>query len=138
MSMVNLEPYRCFKLKPSRYWRWFQLFLGVAIIILLYPILTLWLWLLCVLLLTVSGYMFSLKPQVAQFEQLDGQIWSLKFVQNQKIQHVKIKQMIDHIFYIVIYVEDVSNSNKLSSFIVWQDQLAQKSWKMLKTQAKLA
>lgn len=138
MFTANLEPYRCFKLKPSQYWRWFQLFLGVVITILLYPVLTLWIWLLCVLFLIVSGYMFSLKPKVVQFEQLDGQIWSLKFVQNQQIQQVKIKQIVDHIFYIVIYFEDVSGSNKASNFIVWQDQLAQKSWKMLKIQAKLS
>ena len=137
MSTVNVANYTCFKLKPSQYRQVFQFFCGLIITILLYQALSLWLWLLCLITLGCSLFVFNRRPCVEQFEQLDKQIWSIKFYKNQDIEQVEIIKMVDHIFYIVVYYKTTLKQNKPKNLVLWQDQMSVKSWKMLKTRAKL-
>lgn len=137
MFMVNTKPYVCFKLKPSRFQRGFQLFFALVISILLLNLLSLLMSVFAVVLLCVSAYFMHKQAKIEQLEQLDVDIWSVKMTRNTHIQQVKIKQIIDHLFYIVIYVEDTQNLNHRLNLIIWHDQCDLKHWKMLKTQAKL-
>ena len=136
--MVHSQLYRCFKLKPSRLRYGFQLFFGLGIAILLFKLLSLSMWIIAVLLLLISAYLLHRQASIEQLEQLDADLWSVKISQNAQIQNVRIEQIVDHLFYIVIYFEDIKHLNKRSNFIIWQDQCDSKSWKMLKIQAKLA
>lgn len=137
MSTVNLNTYTSFKLKPSRYRKVFQFFCGLSIAVLLYYTVVVWIGLLCLIILGFSLFFFNQRPDIEQFEQLDEQIWSIKYFQNQLIQQVKIIKMVDHMMYVVIYCEDVLTQNKQENVVVWQDQLSPQSWKILKTQARL-
>ncbi|ENU28871.1 hypothetical protein F991_02995 [Acinetobacter sp. CIP-A165] len=77
----------------------------------------------------------SKKPQIQRFEYLDGQEWSFCFRHlPHSIQHRKIRQIIDHQCYIVIYFYDPLHP----PCIIWWDQLLVSQWKNLKILAKLA
>ncbi|RFC84249.1 hypothetical protein C9E89_007335 [Acinetobacter sichuanensis] len=91
----------------------------------------------CLIALGFSLFVFNQRPYVEQFEQLDKQIWSIKFYKNQDIEQFEIIKMVDHIFYIVVYYKTTLKQNKPKNLVLWQDQMSVKSWKMLKTRAKL-
>lgn len=137
MSTVNSNFYLCFQLKPSRSKYGFQFFFGLVISIILFQILSLGIWLVAVFLLLISAYFWHRQARIEQFEQLDVDLWSVKMTQDTVIQQVKIKKMVDHLFYIVIYFEDINALNKSSNIIIWHDQCDLKSWKMLKAHANL-
>ncbi|MCH7337354.1 hypothetical protein [Acinetobacter sp. NIPH 2699] len=130
MYMAN----RVFELQYSRFAIVLQLFIFMIIISLLYPFLPILLWLLCIVIMGVAWFIFQKKPQIQRFEYLEDQDWSFCFSHlPQAIQHRKIRQIIDHQCYIVIYFYDPLHL----PCIIWWDQLSILQWKNLKILAKL-
>ncbi|MCH7308775.1 hypothetical protein MMO38_11615 [Acinetobacter sp. NIPH 1852] len=131
MYMAN----RVFELQYSRFAIVLQLFIFIIIICLLYRLLSIPLWLLSIVIMAVAWFVFQKKPQIQRFEYLDGQEWSFCFRHlPHSIQHRKIRQIIDHQCYIVIYFYDPLHP----PCIIWWDQLSVSQWKNLKILAKLA
>lgn len=81
----------------------------------------------------VAMFVFKSRAQVAIFEHLDQNRWSIQYKNNPVIGSVILRNVIDHHFYIACYFEE----KKPSSLIIWRDQVELKQWKYLKTYAKL-
>ena len=130
MSMAN----RVFELQSSRFMIVLQLLIFIFLAILLYHVLPLWIWLLCLGIMAIVWFRFLQQPQVRRFEHLDGQDWSFEFANSDlPVQRWQIVKMIDHHCYIVLYFSSSQNKN----CIIWWDQLPVTQWKNLKTLVKL-
>ena len=130
MSMAN----RVFELQSSRFMIVLQLLIFIFLAILLYQVLPLWIWLLCLGIMAIVWFRFLQQPQVRRFEHLDGQDWSFEFANSDlPVQRWQIVKMIDHHCYIVLYFSSSQNKN----CIIWWDQLPVTQWKNLKTLVKL-
>ena len=125
---------RVFELQSSRFMIVLQLLIFIFLAILLYHVLPLWIWLLCLGIMAIVWFRFLQQPQVRRFEHLDGQDWSFEFANSDlPVQRWQIVKMIDHHCYIVLYFSSSQNKN----CIVWWDQLPVTQWKNLKTLVKL-
>ena len=125
---------RVFELQSSRFMIVLQLLIFIFLAILLYHVLPLWIWLLCLGIMAIVWFRFLQQPQVRRFEHLHGQDWSFEFVNSDlPVQRWQIVKMIDHHCYIVLYFS--SSQNK--KCIIWWDQLPVTQWKNLKTLVKL-
>ena len=125
---------RVFELQSSRFMIVLQLLIFIFLAILLYQVLPLWIWLLCLGIMAIVWFRFLQQPQVRRFEHLHGQDWSFEFVNSDlPVQRWQIVKMIDHHCYIVLYFS--SSQNK--KCIIWWDQLPVTQWKNLKTLVKL-
>ena len=130
MSTAN----RVFELQSSRFMIVLQLLIFIFLAILLYQVLPLWIWLLCLGIMAIVWFRFLQQPQVRRFEHLDGQDWSFEFANSDlPVQRWQIVKMIDHHCYIVLYFSSSQNKN----CIIWWDQLPVTQWKNLKTLVKL-
>lgn len=130
MSMAN----RVFELQSSRFMIVLQLLIFIFLAILLYQVLPLWIWLLCLGIMAIVWFRFLQQPQVRRFEHLHGQDWSFEFVNSDlPVQRWQIVKMIDHHCYIVLYFS--SSQNK--KCIIWWDQLPVTQWKNLKLLIKM-
>ena len=130
MSTAN----RVFELQSSRFMIVLQLLIFIFLAILLYHVLPLWIWLLCLGIMAIVWFRFLQQPQVRRFEHLHGQDWSFEFVNSDlPVQRWQIVKMIDHHCYIVLYFSSSQNKN----CIIWWDQLPVTQWKNLKTLVKL-
>ena len=130
MSMAN----RVFELQSSRFMIVLQLLIFIFLAILLYHVLPLGIWLLCLGIMAIVWFRFLQQPQVRRFEHLHGQDWSFEFVNSDlPVQRWQIVKMIDHHCYIVLYFSSSQNKN----CIIWWDQLPVTQWKNLKTLVKL-
>lgn len=130
MSMAN----RVFELQSSRFMIVLQLLIFIFLAVLLYHVLPLGIWLLCLGIMAIVWFRFLQQPQVRRFEHLHGQDWSFEFVNSDlPVQRWQIVKMIDHHCYIVLYFS--SSQNK--KCIIWWDQLPVTQWKNLKTLVKL-
>ena len=130
MSTAN----RVFELQSSRFMIVLQLLIFIFLAILLYHVLPLWIWLLCLGIMAIVWFRFLQQPQVRRFEHLDGQDWSFEFANSDlPVQRWQIVKMIDHHCYIVLYFSSSQNKN----CIIWWDQLPVTQWKNLKTLVKL-
>ena len=130
MSTAN----RVFELQSSRFMIVLQLLIFIFLAILLYHVLPLGIWLLCLGIMAIVWFRFLQQPQVRRFEHLHGQDWSFEFVNSDlPVQRWQIVKMIDHHCYIVLYFS--SSQNK--KCIIWWDQLPVTQWKNLKTLVKL-
>ena len=130
MSTAN----RVFELQSSRFMIVLQLLIFIFLAILLYQVLPLWIWLLCLGIMAIVWFRFLQQPQVRRFEHLHGQDWSFEFVNSDlPVQRWQIVKMIDHHCYIVLYFSSSQNKN----CIIWWDQLPVTQWKNLKTLVKL-
>ena len=130
MSMAN----RVFELQSSRFMIVLQLLIFIFLAILLYHVLPLGIWLLCLGIMAIVWFRFLQQPQVRRFEHLDGQDWSFEFANSDlPVQRWQIVKMIDHHCYIVLYFSSSQNKN----CIIWWDQLPVTQWKNLKTLVKL-
>lgn len=99
----------------------------------LYMLLIFWLWLGCIFVMLISYFYFRLQQeQISQFEYLADDEWSLYDLHQEHVTRVKIKKIIDHQFYIVIYFQ-----HRQPNLLIWQDQLSRIEWKSLKVLAKL-
>lgn len=125
---------RFFELQSSRFMIVLQLLIFIFLAILLYHVLPLGIWLLCLGIMAIVWFRFLQQPQVRRFEHLHGQDWSFEFVNSDlPVQRWQIVKMIDHHCYIVLYFS--SSQNK--KCIIWWDQLPVTQWKNLKTLVKL-
>lgn len=130
MSTAN----RVFELQSSRFMIVLQLLIFIFLAILLYHVLPLGIWLLCLGIMAIVWFRFLQQPQVRRFEHLDGQDWSFEFANSDlPVQRWQIVKMIDHHCYIVLYFSSSQNKN----CIIWWDQLPVTQWKNLKTLVKL-
>ena len=125
---------RFFELQSSRFMIVLQLLIFIFLAILLYHVLPLWMWLLCLGLMAIVWFRFLQQPQVRRFEHLHGQDWSFEFVNSDlPVQRWQIVKMIDHHCYIVLYFSSSQNKN----CIIWWDQLPVTQWKNLKLLIKM-
>ena len=125
---------RVFELQSSRFMIVLQLLIFIFLAILLYQVLPLWIWLLCLGIMAIVWFRFLQQPQVRRFEHLHGQDWSFEFVNSDlPVQRWQIVKMIDHHCYIVLYFS--SSQNK--KCIIWWDQLPVTQWKNLKLLIKM-
>ena len=125
---------RVFELQSSRFMIVLQLLIFIFLAILLYQVLPLWIWLLCLGIMAIVWFRFLQQPQVRRFEHLDGQDWSFEFANSDlPVQRWQIVKMIDHHCYIVLYFSSSQNKN----CIIWWDQLPELHWKNLKMLVKL-
>lgn len=130
MSMAN----RFFELQSSRFMIVLQLLIFIFLAILLYHVLPLGIWLLCLGIMAIVWFRFLQQPQVRRFEHLHGQDWSFEFVNSDlPVQRWQIVKMIDHHCYIVLYFSSSQNKN----CIIWWDQLPVTQWKNLKLLIKM-
>ena len=130
MSTAN----RVFELQSSRFMIVLQLLIFIFLAVLLYHVLFLGIWLLCLAIMAIVWFRFLQQPQVRRFEHLHGQDWSFEFVNSDlTVQRWQIVKMIDHHCYIVLYFSSSQNKN----CIIWWDQLPVTQWKNLKTLVKL-
>ena len=130
MSMAN----RVFELQSSRFMIVLQLLIFIFLAILLYQVLPLWIWLLCLGIMAIVWFRFLQQPQVRRFEHLHGQDWSFEFANSDlPVQRWQIVKMIDHHCYIVLYFSSSQNKN----CIIWWDQLPVTQWKNLKLLIKM-
>ncbi len=125
---------RVFELQSSRFMIVLQLLIFIFLAILLYQVLPLWIWLLCLGIMAIVWFRFLQQPQVRRFEHLHGQDWSFEFVNSDlPVQRWQIVKMIDHHCYIVLYFSSSQNKN----CIIWWDQLPVTQWKNLKLLIKM-
>ena len=130
MSMAN----RVFELQSSRFMIVLQLLIFIFLAVLLYHVLPLGIWLLCLGIMAIVWFRFLQQPQVRRFEHLDGQDWSFEFANSDlPVQRWQIVKMIDHHCYIVLYFSSSQNKN----CIIWWDQLPVTQWKNLKLLIKM-
>ena len=130
MSMAN----RVFELQSSRFMIVLQLLIFISLAVLLYHVLPLGIWLLCLGIMAIVWFRFLQQPQVRRFEHLHGQDWSFEFVNSDlPVQRWQIVKMIDHHCYIVLYFSSSQNKN----CIIWWDQLPVTQWKNLKLLIKM-
>ena len=130
MSTAN----RVFELQSSRFMIVLQLLIFIFLAVLLYHVLSLGIWLLCLAIMAIVWFRFLQQPQVRRFEHLHGQDWSFEFANSDlPVQRWQIVKMIDHHCYIVLYFSSSQNKN----CIIWWDQLPVTQWKNLKTLVKL-
>ena len=125
---------RVFELQSSRFMIVLQLLIFIFLAVLLYHVLPLWIWLLCLGIMAIVWFRFLQQPQVRRFEHLDGQDWSFEFANSDlPVQRWQIVKMIDHHCYIVLYFSSSQNKN----CIIWWDQLPVTQWKNLKLLIKM-
>ena len=125
---------RVFELQSSRFMIVLQLLIFIFLAVLLYHVLPLGIWLLCLGIMAIVWFRFLQQPQVRRFEHLDGQDWSFEFANSDlPVQRWQIVKMIDHHCYIVLYFSSSQNKN----CIIWWAQLPVTQWKNLKTLVKL-
>ncbi len=125
---------RVFELQSSRFMIVLQLLIFIFLAVLLYHVLPLGIWLLCLGIMAIVWFRFLQQPQVRRFEHLHGQDWSFEFANSDlPVQRWQIVKMIDHHCYIVLYFSSSQNKN----CIIWWDQLPVTQWKNLKTLVKL-
>lgn len=125
---------RVFELQSSRFMIVLQLLIFIFLAVLLYHVLPLGIWLLCLGIMAIVWFRFLQQPQVRRFEHLDGQDWSFEFANSDlPVQRWQIVKMIDHHCYIVLYFSSSQNKN----CIIWWDQLPVTQWKNLKLLIKM-
>lgn len=129
-----LSSHSRFQLKPSRFALAFQWVCLFIVSYCLFNIFNIVLWLVTVLVMVVIYFVFLKQAKIQKIEQLDHDEWSIQYLNSTDIQRSKIIRMIDHKIYIVIYLHD----KKIKPLVVWQDQVSDIQWKMLKIRIKLA
>ena len=103
---------RVFELQSSRFMIVLQLLIFIFLAVLLYHVLPLGIWLLCLGIMAIVWFRFLQQPQVRRFEHLHGQDWSFEFVNSDlPVQRWQIVKMIDHHCYIVLYFSSSQNDH---------------------------
>ena len=125
---------RVFELQSSRFMIVLQLLIFIFLAVLLYHVLPLGIWLLCLGIMAIVWFRFIQQPQVRRSEHLHGQDWAFEFANSDlPVQRWQIVKMIDHHCYIVLYFSSSQNKN----CIIWWDQLPVTQWKNLKLLIKM-
>ncbi|TCM70821.1 hypothetical protein EC844_10194 [Acinetobacter calcoaceticus] len=126
--------HRHYELKPSQIALGFRLSCLVLILYCSLQLLSATALILLSIVLLISALHFLKKPQVRVLSQLEGDEWSVQFRHQKSIQRVKIKKLLDHQLYIVVYFYN----NQAAPLLIWPDQMDRKSWKSLVVRCKLS
>ena len=111
----------------------FHFLIFVVLMVVLYKLLTVWLWAICLLIAVVAYVMCMRFPPMLLLQHLHEREWTLKSSKDEKVKQVQISHVIDHRLYIVIYFQHFQEK----PLLIWCDQVAWKDWKRLKTLSKL-
>ncbi|MFT4021049.1 MAG: hypothetical protein QM666_05970 [Acinetobacter sp.] len=129
MSISNL----LFQPKPSKIVWLFQLVFLVALGIIFWHLLSLWLSLFLLFIAILLLIRFNQQIEVVDLAYLDNEHWTMQCHSSEKIHHLELMQVIDHQLYIVLYWQN----GQYKSTVIWKDQLDLLHWKQLKVLAKL-
>ena len=134
-----------FQLKPSVIAIVFQLMIALLIVWLLLQVLSLWLSIICIIIVAWTYFKFVRARRILGLDQLDDREWSISYlvpgVASQHIkstarqtetQRVQLRQVIDHQIYIVLEFQQA-----FKPVVIWCDQVSKTQWKALKVLAKM-
>ena len=120
-------------LKHSRLSIVFQLIFLMLILILLSQLISIYFLIPATLALIAIWIMFRRHKRVEYLQQLEQDLWSIQYANDPKVYRVKIRQILNHGLYVVLYFEQ----SKHQSLVIWRDQVALLAWKRLLMRAKL-
>ena len=134
-----------FQLKPSLIAIVFQLMIALLIVWLLLQVLSLWLSIICIIIVAWTYFKFVRARRIVGLDQLDDREWSISYlvprIASQHIkstarqietQRVQLRQVIDHQIYIVLEFQQA-----FKPVVIWCDQVSKTQWKALKVLAKM-
>lgn len=122
-----------YQLKPSRYALGFQLCCLLVMLVTVYMSLDRNQVIIFVFLASICWFLFLKQDRIEILSALDQELWSIRWLQSQQLERVKIRMIFDHQFYIVLHFE----SRHIRPLLIWPDQLDRKSWKSIRLRAKL-
>ena len=134
-----------FQLKPSVIAIVLQLMIALLIVWLLLQVLSLWLSIICIIIVAWTYFKFVRARRILGLDQLDDREWSISYLvprvasqhlkstaRQTEIQRVELHQVIDHQIYIVLEFQQA-----FKSVVIWCDQVSKPQWKALKVLAKM-
>ena len=134
-----------FQLKPSVIAIVFQLMIALLIVWLLLQVLSLWLSIICIIIVAWTYFKFVRARRIVGLDQLDDREWSISYLvpriasqhlkstaRQTEIQRVELRQVIDHQIYIVLEFQQA-----FKPVVIWCDQVSKTQWKALKVLAKM-
>ena len=134
-----------FQLKPSVIAIVFQLMIALLIVWLLLQVLSLWLSIICIIIVAWTYFKFVRARRILGLDQLDDREWSISYLvprvpsqhlkstaRQTEIQRVQLRQVIDHQIYIVMEFQQA-----FKPLVIWCDQVSKAEWKALKVLAKM-
>ena len=134
-----------FQLKPSLIAIVFQLMTALLIVWLLLQVLSLWLSVICIIIVAWTYFKFVRARRILGLDQLDDREWSISYLvprvasqhlkstaRQTEIQRVELHQVIDHQIYIVLEFQQA-----VKPVVIWCDQVSKTQWKALKVLAKM-
>ncbi len=134
-----------FQLKPSLIAIVFQLMIALLIVWLLLQVLSLWLSIICIIIVAWTYFKFVRARRIVGLDQLDDREWSISYLvpriasqhikstaRQTETQRVQLRQVIDHQVYIVLEFQQA-----FKSVVIWCDQVSKTQWKALKVLAKM-
>ena len=134
-----------FQLKPSLIAIVFQLMIALLIVWLLLQVLSLWLSIICIIIVAWTYFKFVRARRILGLDQLDDREWSISYLvprvpsqhlkstaRQTEIQRVELRQVIDHQIYIVLEFQQA-----FKPLVIWCDQVSKAEWKALKVLAKM-
>ena len=134
-----------FQLKPSLIAIVFQLMIALLIVWLLLQVLSLWLSIICIIIVAWTYFKFVRARRILGLDQLDDREWSISYLvprvvsqqikstaRQIEIQRVQLRQVIDHQIYIVMEFQQA-----FKPLVIWCDQVSKAEWKALKILAKM-
>ena len=134
-----------FQLKPSVIAIVFQLMIALLIVWLLLQVLSLWLSIICIIIVAWTYFKFVRARRILGLDQLDDREWSISYLvprvpsqhlkstaRQTEIQRVELRQVIDHQIYIVLEFQQA-----FKPVVIWCDQVSKPEWKALKVLAKM-
>lgn len=126
--MVNHQ----FQLKRSLLALLFQLGMLLLIGIIWFQLFPFYMSLSAIFLAIIAYLAFLRRSKMRSLAYLDQDLWSIRWRNHSKIEHVQLYRVIDHHIYIVLYFKQNRNSQ-----VIWRDQVSLNQWKQLKVMAKL-
>ena len=134
-----------FQLKPSVIAIVFQLMIALLIVWLLLQVLSLWLSIICIIIVAWTYFKFVRARRILGLDQLDDREWSISYLvprvpsqhlkstaRQTEIQRVELRQVIDHQIYIVMEFQQA-----FKPLVIWCNQVSKAEWKALKILAKM-
>ena len=134
-----------FQLKPSVIAIVFQLMIALLIVWLLLQVLSLWLSIICIIIVAWTYFKFVRARRILGLDQLDDREWSISYLvprvpsqhlkstaRQTEIQRVELRQVIDHQIYIVLEFQQA-----FKPVVIWCYQVSKTQWKALKVLAKM-
>ena len=119
--------------------------IALLIVWLLLQVLSLWLSVVCIAIVTWTYFKFVRARRIVGLDQLDDREWSISYLvpriasqhikstaRQTETQRVQLRQVIDHQVYIVLEFQQA-----FKSVVIWCDQVSKTQWKALKVLAKM-